>query len=402
MTQQFYYGSNDYEAYLNQNMVTWSDLQNSGPNNLTGWWTNTYATGNIINYVPSANYLNNLGNGIYNYNNWNNFSIYGSIGGGQHALATQSDGSLWSWGVNTYGQLGVGSVTSQSTPIQIGISAWRSIAAGQVSSHAVRSDGSMWCWGYNAYGQLGVGNTTNLSTPVQVGSQLNWQSVSASTAVIAVKNDGTMWGWGYNSQYQLGLGDTVNRSSPVQIGSGNLWKSVYVGQYSVVAIAQNGTLWGWGNNAQGELGLGYAGSVSTPVMISSSSWKSVAVANLHILYLNSDGRLWSCGVNASGELGNGTITQSSNLVQVGNLSNWQSVAVISKDSYGGASFGIKTDGTVWGWGSNVYYQLTTSWGTGYSSSTPIQIGSGNNWRSISAGYHCTIATYWPMVFNSQG
>ena len=87
-----------------------------------------------------------------------------------HALGIKRDGSLWAWGYNGGGQLGDGTATSRSAPVQIGTATnWASVGSGFLHSVAIRKDGTLWAWGDNTYGQLGDGTTTDHTTPVQIG-----------------------------------------------------------------------------------------------------------------------------------------------------------------------------------------------------------------------------------------
>jgi alpha-tubulin suppressor-like RCC1 family protein len=102
---------------------------------------------------------------------------------------------------------------------------------------AIKTDSTLWTWGNNGYGRLGLGNTTSVSSPVQVGALTNWLRISTSTHnVLSIKTDGTLWSWGHNDGGKLGLGDTNNRSSPVQVGALTTWTSIAAGQGQSLAI----------------------------------------------------------------------------------------------------------------------------------------------------------------------
>jgi YD repeat-containing protein len=136
-----------------------------------------------------------------------------------HSLTLKEDGTLWSWGYNYYGQLGIGSTVDQWFPAQVtALSNVVAGAGGAYHSVAAKSDGTVWTWGYNGYGQIGDGTTTNRSTPVQVSGLANVVAVAAGDYhTVALKSDGTVWAWGYNGYGQLGDGTTTNRSTPVQV-----------------------------------------------------------------------------------------------------------------------------------------------------------------------------------------
>ena len=161
-----------------------------------------------------------------------------------HTAAVKTDGTLWSWGKNKYGGLGLGDTTHRSSPVQVGtLTDWRLVTSGYYHIAAIKNDGTLWSWGRNNSGQLGLGDTANRSSPVQVGTLTNWKLVaSGAYHVAAVKTDGTLWLWGYNNYHGgLGLGDTTNRSSPVQVGTLTNWKLVASGSDHTVAI-QDGYL----------------------------------------------------------------------------------------------------------------------------------------------------------------
>jgi alpha-tubulin suppressor-like RCC1 family protein len=97
---------------------------------------------------------------------------------------------------------------------------WLKVEGGTEYSLALKSDSTLWSWGHNANGQLGLGNTINQIAPNQIGSDSNWKQISAGALhVLAVKNDGTLWAWGNNGYGRLGDGTTVNQTSPLQISS---------------------------------------------------------------------------------------------------------------------------------------------------------------------------------------
>ena len=149
--------------------------------------------------------------------------------------------TLWAWGYNAYGQLGLGDAINRSSPVQVGaLTTWSSVANGVLHTTAITTSGTLWAWGYNAHGQLGLGDTTDRSSPVQVGALTTWSSIAnGSYYTTALKTDGTLWIWGYNNHGQLGLGDATDRSSPVQVGTLTTWSSVAGGGLSTTAIQSN-------------------------------------------------------------------------------------------------------------------------------------------------------------------
>ena len=117
-----------------------------------------------------------------------------------------------------------------SSPKQVGsLTNWLYVSGAYASSFAIKTDGTMWSWGSNLYGSLGVGNTTNYSSPKQIGLLTTWSKLPATNinyGCSAIKTDGTMWVWGYNNGGKLGLGDTVNRSNPTQLGTATNWLKI--------------------------------------------------------------------------------------------------------------------------------------------------------------------------------
>jgi alpha-tubulin suppressor-like RCC1 family protein len=153
-----------------------------------------------------------------------------------HTLAIKTDNTLWAWGRNTEGQLGLGDTTNRSSPVQVGsLNDWKQLPVGcgfaTYFSAVIKTDGTLWTSGYNSSGQLGLGNTTGRSTFTQVGNSSNWKQVCCGQyGMSATKTDGTAWSWGDNGTGgELGLGDQVNRSSPTQIGTMTIWKQAALG-----------------------------------------------------------------------------------------------------------------------------------------------------------------------------
>mgnify|MGYP002478002863 CR=1 FL=1 len=136
---------------------------------------------------------------------------------------------------------------------------------------------SLYGWGANSFGQLGLGNTTDYSSPKQVGALTSWLKMSAGYYHCAViKNDGTLWTWGRNNSGQLGLGNTTNYSSPKQVGSLTTWSQIYCGANFCAAITTTGQLWTWGDNNQGQLGLGNTTFFSSPKQVGAlTTWSKL-------------------------------------------------------------------------------------------------------------------------------
>jgi alpha-tubulin suppressor-like RCC1 family protein len=231
--------------------------------------------------------------------------------GNAHTLAIKGDGTLWAWGNNDFGQLGVslvgkGPATTTNTPTQVGSSIdWRSVSAGKRGSAdngntlAIKTDGTLWAWGANSEGQLGLGNNTTTNTPTQVGGSTDWQNVSTDySSTFGIQTDGTLWAWGWNATGQLGLGDYTNKNAPTQVetstdwqsvshaiavktdgtlwisgpnftqvGTSTDWQSVSSSDTHTLATKASNALWAWGSNWSGKLGLGDYTNRDTPTKI---------------------------------------------------------------------------------------------------------------------------------------
>ena len=258
------------------------------------------------------------------------------------SAAIKTDGTLWTWGQNAIysppagggGLLGDNTQVDRSSPVQTiaGGNNWKSVYSGRFTKAAIKTDGTLWMWGYNNYGQLGDGTTSGKSSPIQVPGT-TWKMVSNTyNHTLAVKTDGTLWGWGYNASGQLGVGNTTNRSSPVQESSSSTnWKQAATGSYHSAAIKTNGTLWTWGYNAFGSLADGTTQSgiwSPTQTISGGTNWKVVAAGGYNTAAIKTDGTLWTWGENSQGFLGDGTITKRSSPVQtVAGGTNWKTLSV---------------------------------------------------------------------------
>ena len=284
-------------------------------------------------------------------------------------------------------------------------------SASAVHTAAIQADGSLWTWGDNWVGQLGVGTEFDYrDEPIRIASNLTWATVSAGGYweanyanywdpynhyyyTIALTTDGALWAWGDNRDGQLGDGTTTSTNKPKQIiseGSDD-WAIVTAGFSCTMAIKTNGTLWAWGNNWAGQLGDGSRGNTSVPVKIDSDiGWRAVAPGFAHTVALKTDGTLWAWGNNCCGAFGDGTLISTNAPLQIGEATNWVAVAAGGDGDFDGQYNGegirnytvaLKTDGTLWAWGDNRYGQLGDP--TIIDSTKPNQIGLDTDWASIS-------------------
>jgi alpha-tubulin suppressor-like RCC1 family protein len=326
----------------------------------------------------------------------------------------KTDGTLWTWGQGAGGMLGDATTSIRSSPVTTagGGTNWAQVAVGVNHMAGVKSDGTLWTWGRNSYGGLGDGGGASRSSPgTTAGGGTNWKQVSCGFIMTAaIKSDGTLWTWGYNGGEvtttgnsfdtyggALGAGSfaaTGGRSSPgTTSGGGTNWKFVSVGattsgsySNSVGAIKTDGTLWTWGNNNNNTLGSG-TGNRSSPGTTSGgdTTWKQVSVGIDTTAAIKTDGTLWVWGVGGSGRLGTGnTSTRTSPVTTAGGGTDWKQVSV----GYSSMA-AIKTDGTLWTWGNAQSGQLGTG-DTTSRSSPGTTAGGGTDWKQISCAYFAMI------------
>ena len=321
--------------------------------------------------------------------------------GGYHSVALKNDGTVWTWGSNAYGQLGDGSsgiTNNRSTPVQVkgpegigyldGVIA---IAAGDGHTVAVKNDGTVWTWGLNVYGQLGDGTAADKNTPVQVKGPEGIGYLDGVIAIaagdghtVALKNDGTVWTWGANTRGQLGDGTFSPRDRPVQVRIDDTAfltdvTAIASGDLHSAALKNDGTVWAWGYNGRYQLGNGTTGEENRPVQVKGAGGSgnltditAIAAGRNHSAALKSDGTVWTWGCNDNGQLGDGTTTSRSTPVQVKGPDGTEHLTGVTAIAAGGDdSAAMKSDGTILTFGSNQYGQLGD--GTGTDRNSPVSV-----------------------------
>jgi alpha-tubulin suppressor-like RCC1 family protein/outer membrane protein assembly factor BamB len=275
---------------------------------------------------------------------------------GGFSLAIQTNGSLWAWGANHFGQLGIGSTNLQRTPALVGSdSNWFQVEAGATHTLGLKRDGSLWAWGANNVGQLGFGNTNATSTPLRVGTESAWVEIRAGGFFsLARRADGTIWAWGANTNRQLGLGTNSNRSVPTRIGTDSDWAGLSAGVGHSLAVKTNGTLWAWGQNNSGQLGIGTDTVTTNLVQVGTDTdWLLPEAGNSHSFALKTNGALFAWGANPVGQLGNGQSNSGPNVLPIAIVSDppWRAIDASMH------SLGMTVDGRVWAWGWNSHGQV---------------------------------------------
>jgi alpha-tubulin suppressor-like RCC1 family protein len=309
--------------------------------------------------------------------------------GGEHSMVLKTDGTLWTFGNNDSGQLGSttnsGTANPNPTPIQVmtGVSA---VAAGRSHSMVLKTDGTLWTFGNNFYGALGTTINSSIPNPNPTPTQV-MTGVSAVAAggehSMVLKTDGTLWTFGNNGSGQLGTSTNVRASNPTPTQVMTGVSAMAAGQDFSLALKTDGTLWTFGRNNKGQLGTetnaGTETPTSTPTLILTGV-SSVAAGGWHSMVLKTDGTLWTFGRNHKGQLGTetnaGTETPTSTPTLI--LTGVSSVA-----AGGWHSMVLKTDSALWTFGSNAWGQLGTSTNTGPG--TPSGATPNPNPRQIMTG-----------------
>jgi alpha-tubulin suppressor-like RCC1 family protein len=363
-------------------------------------------------------------------------------GGAREAIALAADGTVWAWGHNGMGQLGIGNTEYQSTPVQVLSPDGKSklehvidIAGGEAFNVAVTSDGNVYQWGI-----LPGGKRTSL--PVRVEGLSSVTTVaSRAYHTLAVKSDGTVWSWGnspvqvegishpimvsagyfyslallqdhtvvaWGHAKQLGTGATKDSVTPVRVA--NLSDIVWIsaGWLHALAVKSDGTVWTWGQNhwtgaypGYGMLGNGTTTDRSLPVKIPNLSGAVMASGGDDFsAVLKSDGTVWTFGANGAGQLGNAdpALAQQLSPVQVVGLKNIKYVT--ARDFHAQA---IDADGTVWSWGSGVQGELGAG-GIPLSVKQQFDLvgkADGNTKSPYSTNSNVPVRVIWPTTQVSQ-
>ncbi len=287
------------------------------------------------------------------------------------SFAIKEDGTLWAWGRNDYGLFGNGNKTSSAVPVKVNNDTdWQSISYSWGSVKGVKTDGTLWAWGVN----LGDGTKNSSLIPKQIGIETQWKEVASDYRTLALKNNGSLWYW--DGEYCL---------TPTMVGTDTDWKTIF----SKYAIKNNGTLWVIHHDYVGGIYVAKHTQVGVE-----NDFKQVDVNYA----IKTDGTLWfyndqhgnsigdflnqkkqvnnaiwqtvSCGngwnFNGYGITIDGALWYLSNGVatRIGNEINWKAVTVEhigSGDGTGGTKIAIKTDGTIYTWGTECCGEMGNSY-----------------------------------------
>lgn len=258
--------------------------------------------------------------------------------GMHHTCAVQNDGSVWCWGRNQYGELGVATMDSSPVPVRAAFADAIAVAGGMQSTCGIKSDGTVWCWGrmisdtfnyvptqitgVTAVTQLALSEGgmcglaadhtawcwTSPTTAMQVASD-----VTKVTASCALHTDGTVTCWGDNSYGELGDG-TNTGTGPVQVAGLTGAVDVASGANDSCAVRSDDSVWCWGENTAGQLGVAPSSTVCayasnmwpcrpTAAAVPGLTAKAIFAGEDFELALRGDGTIAGVGQNEVGELG---------------------------------------------------------------------------------------------------
>lgn len=377
--------------------------------------------------------------------NWSSVAVSGQ----RFALAIKTNGTLWSCGINTNGSLGINNSINRSSWTQVGTNSnWTQVSADYWPVGAIKSDGTLWTWGQNTNGSLGsnIGSAFNRSSPAQVGIDTTWNQIECGYAsMLGRKVDGTLWSWGTGSAGQLGINTTQNQSSPVLVSGGLNWftcsannrTSFGIVRINAATSTPTATIastptptpspsespiptttlsptvtesptptpsespsptpspspsdsptptpsptafnawYLWGSNAQGQLNTGTTGAIEGPYNAFSAGEYPNIESGSASSFRKSDGTLWGSGSNGQGTLGQNDIANRSSLVQI-------STNVVYNAANTNSMTFIKSDGTLWGCGRNINGDLGV--GNAVNRSSPTQEALGKtDWAKCTSG-----------------
>jgi alpha-tubulin suppressor-like RCC1 family protein len=266
-------------------------------------------------------------------------SVTAVAAGQSHGLALRSDGTVLAWGDDSFGQLGNGRASGTSPhPTRVpGLDHVTAITAGSTYSLAMRSDGTVWAWGTNAFGNLGDGTNTARASPVKVSGLTGVTKIAAADALsVALKFDGTVWDWGFNDSGQLGNGTRKDSPVPVQVQGLTGMVAIAAAGEHALAVGSNGAVWIWG-----DLSNGTGPYTLTPKVVSGlTGIVGVASAGNADFALKADGTVWRW-------IGDGTGGTDHAPAQVSGLRDITAIA-----ASGGHQLALDRNGNVWGWGAN--------------------------------------------------
>jgi len=328
--------------------------------------------------------------------------------GYSHTISIDKNGRLWTWGRNSFGQLGDTTTTSKSTPVSVlgSVKTFCVISAGVEHCLAIEKNGRVWAWGQGADGRLGDNTTVSKRTPVFIGgsSKTFCKITGSNVNSFAIDKNGKAWGWGSNSQGQLGDNTFNNRNTPVSVaGANKTFCDVRLGNSHCLAIDNYGRVWGWGLSSAGELGPNVPLAV-TPVSVCGTpkTFSGITAGYNHVIAITNNGTLWSWGLGNNGRLGNNSTNRAHTPISVCGLT--KTFCHVSAGS--SHSMGIDKFGRLWGWGDNTNGRIGDN--SISERTTPVCVcGAIKTFCGISAGESHTLSIdqygkVWGWGLNTNG
>lgn len=302
--------------------------------------------------------------------------------GNPFSAILDANGDAWAWGDNSKGMLGIGRINQQNfyfdtitIPTRIaGNHKFTQIAIGDYLGAAIDDNGDTWTWGVNGYGQLGIGIEDRdyiSSTPVKVAGGHKFTQISTSEShVAAIDTNGDAWAWGWNCLGQLGDGTTNDSNIPVKVTGGHKFTQISVGDSHMVAIDTDGQAWAWGSNYDQRLGDGTKISRLVPTKVAGNhKFTQVSAGYSHTVAIDTTGQAWAWGDNSNGKFGNGKIDRHSSVpVQVAGGHKFVQVSAGSNHTVA-----IDTNGNTWAWGHNGCGQFGNGTTDKYPIPTPVKV-----------------------------
>ena len=300
--------------------------------------------------------------------------------GGSFVVAQARDGTVWSWGFNGNGQLGDGTTTSRSSPVQVtAISVFSTaVAAGANHALSLLSDGTVVAWGANGKGQLGVASGSARLVPdyVPIDGVI---AISAGTEhSVALRADGSIWVWGSNALGQLGTGDQAAYTGPRKINTTQRFKAIAAGSNHTLALSTDGRVYGWGDNSNNQVKSGSTAPVLGITNLGTTWVRAIAAGANTSFSINDRGQVRAWGKNDWGQLGHGVVTPTGGANAF--IPNFD--GVISVSSKWLHTVAIRADGTVWTWGANL---------GGFTLGDPIRVGKDPTPRPVTGQSDALVA-----------
>lgn len=326
-------------------------------------------------------------------------------------IGLKGDGTLYAWGLNSSGQLGLGDVVSRSSPvIVLGGLKFKRVHGNLNANYfmLLSTTGAGYGMGINTSGQLGTGDVTPRSSPVAVLGGLTFRKImggegAADGMSMGMTTAGVLYAWGNNAKGELGVGDVTPRSSPVAVVGGHSFVTMYNGRGSNYAIKADGSLYSWGNNVNGELGVGDVTARSSPVaVLGGLKFKWVGAGINQVFALTQDGTAYAWGLNTTGTLGVGDVVPRSSPVAVLGGFKWSR---IFNTDYGASTItGISTEGIIYSWGTGASGENANAANTAQSSPVAIVGGLGPKIllpESFITQIEVTPGTSYPIIFGVE-